>query len=66
LQKIRSHSQEAIRTEFPNAYAKWSSDDDEQLRKLYQSGKTVKELVQIFQRKPGAIESRLKKLKLKE
>ena len=66
LQKTRSHSQETIRIKYPNAYVKWSSDDDERLRELYKSGKTVKELIQIFQRKRGAIESRLKKLKLKE
>jgi hypothetical protein len=66
-QKIKkTYSQEAIRAEFPNAYALWSLDDDERLTELYQSGKTVKELVQIFQRNPGAIQSRLKKLKLKK
>jgi hypothetical protein len=65
-QKRKTYSQDEIRAKFPNAYAKWSPDDDKRLTELYKSGKTVKELVTIFQRKRGAIDARLKKLKLVE
>lgn len=46
-----------------NAYAPWTKEDDERLTALYEEGKTVKELMEIFQRNRGAIRSRLKKLK---
>jgi len=57
---------EEIRKKFPNAYVIWSSDDDERLKELFFSGKTVKELMQIFQRNRGSIVSRIKKLKLND
>lgn len=47
-----------------NAYAKWSSEDDELLGASFFSGVTIKELASIFGRKQGAIRSRLKKLGL--
>ena len=46
-----------------NAYAPWTKEDDERLTALYEEGKTVKELMEIFQRNRGAIRSRLRKLK---
>ena len=64
--KSKAYSLEDIRTKFPNAYTKWSAEEDERLKELYHSGKTVKELVLLFQRNRGAIDSRLKKLKLKK
>ena len=51
--------------EFPNAYVKWSSEEDENLKKEFQAGKDIQELANIFHRKESAIDSRLKKLGLK-
>ena len=56
----------ACRQEFPNAFEPWSEDDDWTLTKMWCEGVTVKELADHFQRKPGAIRSRVKKLELEE
>lgn len=52
------------RSEYANANKPWSAEDDKQLAKLYNEGKTVAELMTIFQRNPGGIRSRLRKLQL--
>lgn len=49
-----------------SAYERWITEDDERLELLFCEGKTVKELSAIFARNEGAIESRIKKLELKE
>ena len=49
-----------------NAYTPWTEEDDNKLELLYCEGKSVKMLVDIFGRNKGAIESRIKKLELKE
>ena len=59
-----AYNVEVIRREHPRAYAKWSSEDDERLKEMYAAGKNVAELAKHFERKRGAIESRLKKLSL--
>lgn len=51
---------------YPQAYMPWSVDDDERLEKLFCDGINTKELAEIFQRNPGAIRSRIKKLELRE
>ena len=56
----------ACRQEFPNAYNQWSEEDDFNLTKMWCEGATIKELSSYFQRKPGAISSRIKKLELEE
>ena len=61
----KAYSVAAIREELPDAYAKWSAEDDQRLWSLYREGLTTAELAAIFQRKPGAIESRLKKLAMR-
>ena len=61
-----TYSVYACRQEFPNAYEPWSEDDDWTLTKMWCEGVTVKELADYFQRKPGAIRSRIKKLELEE
>jgi ATP-dependent DNA helicase PIF1 len=53
---------EKMRQEYPNAYRSWSEDDDAKLTKLFESGKTVKELTAEFSRHPGSIRKRLEKL----
>jgi len=49
-----------------NAYEKWTTEDDENLERLFCEKKTVAELSEIFGRNSGAIRSRIKKLELKE
>jgi ATP-dependent DNA helicase RecQ len=63
--KSRYHKKlEQIKEKFPNAYENWTFEADEKIKKLYREGKSNLELSEIFQRKPGAIRSRLKKLGL--
>lgn len=54
----------ACRQEFPNAYSPWTNNDDAELLAMWGGGATVEELAEHFQRKPGAIVSRIKKLGL--
>ena len=56
----------ACQQEFPNAYLPWTEADDLELRRLLCNGATMEELSVHFQRKPGAIVSRLKKLGLND
>lgn len=49
-----------------NAYQPWTEDDDKQLELLYCQGKSVTFLSKEFGRNNGAIQSRIKKLELKE
>jgi len=64
-QKPKSYI-EKIREQYPKAYTKWSSEDDELLQNKYDAGISVAELSQFFQRQPGAIRSRLEKLGIKK
>ena len=61
-----TYSVYACRQEFPNAYNQWSAEDDAELERMWCEGATVDELAAHFQRKPGAIRSRIKKLELEE
>lgn len=47
---------------YPKAYTPWTNEEDKQLLELYHNGKSVKELMEIFQRNQGAITSRISKL----
>ena len=62
----KAYSVEEIRKEHRQAYVSWSEEDDEKLELLFCKGKSVKELASTFERKEGAIRSRIKKLELKE
>lgn len=53
-----------LREKHPNAYRPWSEEDDRRISALFEEGTSEKELATIFQRKPGAINARLKKLGL--
>ena len=55
---------EKIKEKYPNAYENWTPEADEKIKKFHYEGKSTSELSEIFQRKPGAIRSRLKKLGL--
>ena len=65
-QKQKSFNLEKIRQQYPKAYTKWSSEDDELLRNKYDEGISIAELSQFFQRQPSAIRSRLEKLGIKK
>jgi hypothetical protein len=60
----KTYSVAAIRQDHPMAYAKWTPEEDERLWSLHQSGRTNKDLADLFQRNRGAIRSRLAKLAL--
>lgn len=60
--KTKTYNVEQLHHEYPKAYAKWTQEEDSRLRSLYAQNKSVNELAGIFQRKPNAIRSRLKKL----
>lgn len=47
-----------------NAYAKWTPEDDEQLKVLYRQGTSIQKMTQIFGRNEGAIYARISKLGL--
>ena len=64
--KKKTYSIEEIRKTQSQAYMPWSKAEDEKLELLFCEGKKIKELALIFERKEGAIESRIKKLELKE
>ncbi len=49
-----------------NAYAKWTPEDDEQLKVLYWKGISIQRLTQIFGRNEGAIYARISKLGLED
>lgn len=62
----KAYSVEKIRETYRQAYLPWTTEDDNKLELLFCEGKKVKELAEIFGRKVGAINSRIKKLKLKD
>ena len=55
---------EKIRETYSNAYRPWDTAQDEKLRELFAERISISELAKIFERKKGAISSRLKKLGL--
>jgi hypothetical protein len=55
---------EEIRKQFLRAYEKWTAEEDERLRGLFNQGKDTKAIAEDLQRQPGAISSRLAKLGL--
>ena len=61
-----TYSVYACQQEFPNAYAPWSDEDDWTLTRMWCEGATIAELAAHFQRKPGGIRSRIKKLDLEK
>jgi ATP-dependent exoDNAse (exonuclease V) beta subunit len=65
-EKEKSYSVDEIRKTHAQAYQPWTHEDDDKLELYYCEGKIVKELAEIFGRNEGAINSRIKKLELKE
>lgn len=58
----KKYSIEEKRQKYGNAYLPREKEADEYLIRLYEEGKSIKELAEIFERNNGAIRSRLKKL----
>jgi uncharacterized Zn finger protein (UPF0148 family) len=52
---------EQIKKESPNAYNKWTKQEEEQLTKLYSEGKKIQEIAIQLQRQQGGIRARLQK-----
>ena len=50
---------ERVRKSHARAYERWSASEDQQLKKLYESGRSVDEIASMLQRQPSAIRSRL-------
>ncbi|MBP0019952.1 MAG: hypothetical protein J7647_20665 [Cyanobacteria bacterium SBLK] len=55
-----------LKEQHPQAYEKWTMKDDDELRVLFGDGMSIQDLANYFQRQPGGIRSRLKKLDLVE
>lgn len=66
LIKPKPNAYSKIQENYAKAYMPWTTEDDDKLESLYCEKKTIKELALIFERKEGAIESRIKKLGLEE
>lgn len=64
LSPKKKYSVVDIRTEHTNAYRAWTMEEDGKLENLKFEGKNVAEIAKSFERKEGAIRSRLKKLGL--
>ncbi len=62
----KTYSVEKIRQKHEQAYTPWTQEDDTKLELLFCEGKRTKELAQLFGRNEGAINSRIKKLELRE
>jgi hypothetical protein len=62
----KTYSEKKIMETHKQAYLPWTTEDDNKLELLFCEGKKVIELAGIFRRNTGAINSRIKKLELKE
>jgi ATP-dependent DNA helicase PIF1 len=60
----KSYEVAALRQTHAQAYAPWTEDEEQDLRRRHQAGETVGAIAAGLGRKPGAIRSRLKKLAL--
>lgn|GEM_PF-122210 len=61
-----SDRSEETHAKLPRAYEQWTQEDDQRLMDEYRRGLSVPQLAVIFQRRPGAIRSRLRRLGLPE
>ena len=53
-----------LRKAHPRAYGKWNDEEDAKLRRLVQSGQSLKGVMTLFQRGPGGILSRMVRIGL--
>ena len=61
-EKTKAYTVEQKRSEHGNAYVPWDDEADRLLCRMYDEGKSISLLSDIFERTQGAIRSRLKKL----
>jgi hypothetical protein len=66
LQIQKTYSVNNIRQQYPRAYEKWMSEEDELLINKFQQGLSVEVIAASLERQPSAINSRLIKLGLKQ
>lgn len=59
-----SNHMEKLKAKHKNAYAPWTSEEDEKLKLYHSEGKTPSEIAKILGRNEGAINSRMAKLGL--
>ncbi len=62
--KSKPYNLDQIQQRYPKAYERWSSEEDEQLKRKHAEGMSVSDLAKHFLRQPSAIRSRLGKLGL--
>jgi len=62
--QAKTYAVEEIRQDYPKAYEKWTSEEDEALTEQFKKNVTISQLAKMHQRKIGAIRSRLRKLGL--
>ncbi len=55
--------QAEIRARYPKAYERWAEEDDKLLQQEFSDGASIQDLSELFQRRPSAIRSRLRKLR---
>lgn len=60
--KITKNYIQIQKEKYGNAYEKWTKTDEELLLRLYREGKSINELMTVFKRNKGGIESRIKRL----
>lgn len=63
---VKIYTIEEKKKEFKNAYEPWTKEDDNKLKQLFFEGKNTKEISEIFKRTKGAVNSRIKKLGLRD
>lgn len=62
MKKEKSYTLDEKRDKHGNAYLPWDENADKLLCRMFDEGKTINLLSEIFERSKGAIKSRLKKL----
>lgn len=65
-QKVAGSKMYETKAKFAKAYTPWTEADDEELTLLYCNGKNTTEISAKMERNKGAINSRIRKLELKE
>ncbi len=63
---LRGMKLKEIRAQHPNAYAKWTPEEEKEIIEKFKSGKSIKDISALSGRKVGGIRSRLVKLGLIE
>ena len=61
---IKAYSVQAIRKSYKGAYQKWTDFEDSELTEMYCEGLSVREMSEHFGRTKGAVQTRIKKLRL--